>query len=116
MEEQLTNAEKLDINLVEHMISDLPLARFVEETKEDEILPELQKLIMFGWPKSRGQVPARLLGIGKTLIKARDVLFWPGMAADITEKIKKCPVCLENRPSQQSEPLKSHEIPPLALG
>ena len=112
LEEQLTNAEKLDINLVEHMISDLPLARFVEETKEDEIFPQLQKLIMFGRPKSRGQVPARLLGIGKT----RDVLFWPGMAADITEKIKKCPVCLENRSSQQSEPLKSHEIPPLALG
>ena len=32
---------------------------------------------------------------------------------DLTEKIKNCPVCLENRPSQQSEPLRSHEIPPL---
>lgn len=154
LEEELTNAEQLDINLVEHMISDPQLARFVEETNEDEILPELQKLILSGWPTSRGQVPAKLreywnyrdeltvcrglilkgqkiftpkrlrgemldklhdghLGISKTLMKARDVLFWPGMAADITEKIKKCPVCLENRPSQQSEPLKSHEIPPL---
>ena len=46
------------------------------------------------------------LGIGKTL-------FWPGMVAEIIEKIKKCPVCLENRPSQQSEPQKSQEIPPL---
>ena len=60
LEEQLTNAEQLDINLVEHMISDPQLARFVEETKEDEILPELQKLILSGWPKSRGQVPAKL--------------------------------------------------------
>ena len=32
---------------------------------------------------------------------------------DLTEKIKNCPVCLENRPSQQPEPLRSHEIPPL---
>lgn len=136
------------------MISDPQLTRFVEETKEDEILPELQEVILSGWPESRDQVSAKLqefwnyrdeltvyhglvlkgqkiftpkrlrgemleklhdghLGIGKTLIKARDVLFWPGMAAEITEKIKKCPVCLENRPSQQSEPLKSHEIPPL---
>ena len=55
------------------------------------------------------------LGINKTLMKARDVLFWPGMAAEITEKVKKCPVCLENRPCQQSEPLKSHEIPHLDI-
>lgn len=65
-------------------------------------------------------MPERLhegnLGIKKTLMKARDVFFWPGMSAKITEKtdkVKKCPVCLENRPSQQSEPLTSHEIPPL---
>ena len=45
------------------------------------------------------------LGINKTLMKARDVLFWPGMAAEITEKVKKCPMCLENRPCEQSEQL-----------
>ena len=154
MEEQLTNAEQLDINLVEHMISDQQLVRFAEETRKDEILPDLQKVILSGWPQTRSQVPAKLqefwnyrdeltvghglvlkgqkifvpktlreemlqrlheghLGINKTLMKARDVLFWPGMAVEITEKVKKCPVCLENRPCQQSEPLKSHEIPPL---
>ena len=154
LEEQLTNAEQLDINLVEHMISDMQLVRFAEETKQDEILPDLQRVILSGWPATRSQVPAKLqefwnyrdeltvghglvlkgqkifvpkplreemlerlheghLGINKTLMKARDVLFWPEMAAEITEKVKKCPVCLENRPCQQSEPLKSHEIPPL---
>ena len=46
-------------------------------------------------------------------MKARDVLFWPGMAAEITEKVKKSPVYPENRPCQQPETLKSHEIPPL---
>ena len=52
------------------------------------------------------------LGINKTIARARDVLFWPRMSVEITEKIKNCPVCLENQPSQQPEPLKSHEIPP----
>ena len=116
LEEQLTNAEQLDINLVEHMISDMQLVRFAEETKQDEILPDLQKVILSGWPETRSQVPAKLqefwnyrdeltvvhglvlksqkifvpkplreemlerlheghLGINKTLMKARDVLF-----------------------------------------
>ena len=55
------------------------------------------------------------LGIIKTIARARDVLFWPRMSVEITEKIKNCPVCLENRPSQQPEPLKSHEIPPFSV-
>ena len=29
---------------------------------------------------------------------------------DLTEKIKNCPVSLEHRPSQRSQPLRSHEI------
>ena len=53
------------------------------------------------------------LGINKTIARAREVLFWPGMTVDLTEKIKNCQVCLENRPSHQPEPLRSHEIPPL---
>ena len=57
LEEYLTNAEQLDINLVEHVISDQQLAKFVEATKEDETLSELQRIILSGWPDSRGQVP-----------------------------------------------------------
>ena len=53
LEEQLTNAEQLDINLVEHMISDQQLVRFAEETKQDEILPDLQKVILSDWPETR---------------------------------------------------------------
>ena len=154
LEEYLTNAEQLDINLVEHVISDQQLSKFVQATKEDEIPSELQRIILSGWPDSSGQVhfnaqefwnyrdelsvahglivkgqkivvPSSLrgemveklhegyLGINKTIARAREVLFWPGMTVDLTEKIKNCPVCLENRPSQQPEPLRSHEIPPL---
>ena len=55
------------------------------------------------------------LGINKTQMKAQDVLFWPGMAAEIIEMVNKCLVivCLEIRPCRQSEPLKFNEIPPL---
>ena len=55
------------------------------------------------------------LGINKTQMKAQDVLFWPGMTAEITEMVNKFPVivCLEIRPCSQSEPLTSNEIPPL---
>ena len=43
LEEQLINAEQLDINLVELMISDLHLVRIAaEETKQDKFFPDLQ--------------------------------------------------------------------------
>ena len=45
------------INLLEHVISDQQFAKFIEATKEDEILPELQQVILSAWPDSRGQVP-----------------------------------------------------------
>ena len=134
LEEQLTNAEQLDINLVEDVISDHQLARFAEGTKEDAILSDLQQVILSGWPDSKGQVPPNAqefwnyrdeltvaqglivkgqkivvpsslrgemleklheghLGINKTIARARDVLFWPRMSVEITEKIKNCPVC-----------------------
>ena len=73
-----------------------------------------QKIIV---PSSlRGEMVEKLheghLGIHKAIARAREVLFWTGMTVDLTETIKNCPVCLENRPSQQPEPLRSHEIPP----
>ena len=79
------------------------------------LIAKRQKIVV---PNSlRGEMVEGLheghLGINKTIARAREVLFWPGMTVDLTEKIKNCPVCFENRPSQQPEPLRSHEIPPL---
>ena len=86
-----------------------------EFTVAQGLIVKGQKIVV---PSSlRGEMLEKLheghLGINKTIARARDVLFWPRMSVEITEKIKNCPVCLENRPSQQPEPLKSHEIPPL---
>ena len=60
LEEQLANAEQLDINSVEHMISDPPLARFAVAKKEDVVLSELKVVILPGLPESKGQVPIKL--------------------------------------------------------
>ena len=57
LEEYLTNAEQLDINLVERVISDQQLAKVVEATREDDILSDLQQVILSGWADSRGHVP-----------------------------------------------------------
>ena len=51
-------------------------------------------------------------GMEKTKNRARDVLYWPGMDSEITDMIAKCTICLEHRnPTQQKEPMLSHEIP-----
>ena len=42
------DAEQLDINVVEHVISDQKLAQFVEATKEDDILSDLPQVILSG--------------------------------------------------------------------
>lgn len=46
--------------MLNSLISDPQLDRFAEETKRDEILPELQKVILTGWPETRSQVLSKL--------------------------------------------------------
>ena len=50
-------------------------------------------------------------GVEKTLRRARDILFWPGLTADITNLVLNCTTCLQFRNSNPKEPLQSHEIP-----
>lgn len=51
------------------------------------------------------------LGVEKCTQRAREVLFWPSMAADIKSVVLKCAVCIEHRNANQKEPMKSHNIP-----
>ena len=51
------------------------------------------------------------MGVNKCLKRARDILFWPKMSADIEEMILKCNTCLERRYENPREPLKPHSIP-----
>ena len=50
-------------------------------------------------------------GITKTLQLAREFVFWPGMTANITDKISRCSTCQSHRNNIHHEPLISHQIP-----
>ena len=51
------------------------------------------------------------LGIASCLRRARDVLFWPGMSAQVKDFISKCSTCNEYSHRQCKEPLLNHSIP-----
>lgn len=51
------------------------------------------------------------LGIDKCRRRARDILYWPGMNAQIADLVEKCSTCQEHRSAQQKEPLMPHEVP-----
>ena len=51
------------------------------------------------------------MGTQKCLQRAKDVMFWPGMAKQICDYVLSCSICLSNRNSNQKEPLTQHEIP-----
>ena len=51
------------------------------------------------------------IGIEKSKARAREVMYWPRMNAEIDDYISKCGVCLQHRNSQQKESLISHDVP-----
>ena len=51
------------------------------------------------------------LGIEKCKRRARDVLYWPGMNAQIEDVVSSCPVCAKYRRNNTKEPLLPHDTP-----
>jgi len=51
------------------------------------------------------------IGADFCLRKARDALFWLGMAKAVHDYISKCAICNEFQPQQQKEPLIPHDTP-----
>ena len=51
------------------------------------------------------------LGIEKTKQRAREILFWPSMAADIHQHVAMCSICAPKATSNPKEPLISHAVP-----
>ena len=51
------------------------------------------------------------LGTAKSKARAREVLYWPNMLADIERLIGKCEICVSLRPNQTKEPMIPHQIP-----
>jgi transposase InsO family protein len=62
-------------------------------------------------PEMIDKVHSSHMGAEKTKQRARDTLFWPGMAKDIDSKVATCQVCATTRASNPKEPLLPHEIP-----
>ena len=53
------------------------------------------------------------LGEEKTLLRAREIVFWPGISDDVRNAVKLCDVCMKYKPAQQKEPLVPHDVPSL---
>lgn len=62
-------------------------------------------------PSILRQVHNAHLGVEKCKRRARDVMFWPQMNAEIEDLISKCSICNTHRRQNQREPLQPHEIP-----
>ena len=51
------------------------------------------------------------LGIVRSKQPARDVIYWPGMNAQIEDTVSNCAICQASRREQQKEPLIASEVP-----
>ncbi|CAC5416292.1 unnamed protein product [Mytilus coruscus] len=51
------------------------------------------------------------IGIGGSLRRAKECLYWPGMHSDITQYIQSCETCKMFENKQQKETLIPHEVP-----
>ena len=51
------------------------------------------------------------LGVEKCKRRARDVLYWPGMNAQVEDEVSSCQVCAKHQNSNQREPLLPHDTP-----
>ena len=84
-----------------------------EVTLYNGILLKNQRVII---PKAmRSEILSRIhsshQGITSSIRKARDVVFWPGMTADIKEVVEKCSVCAEYQTPNSKEPMQTHKVP-----
>ena len=57
------------------------------------------------------KVHAGHLGINSSLRRAREIIFWPGMSADIRQHVERCPVCMAYSDKQPAEPLVMRDVP-----
>ncbi|XP_054279149.1 uncharacterized protein K02A2.6-like [Macrosteles quadrilineatus] len=53
------------------------------------------------------------LGVTKTQLRAKNVMYWPQMNSQISDVISKCETCILNANSNVKEPLMPHKVPKL---
>ena len=62
-------------------------------------------------PTILGMIHEGHLGIEKCKNRARAVVYWPGMSANIEEVVSRCTICAKYRTKNAKEPILQHEIP-----
>ena len=97
------------VEAVETAVTDFPVLRYYD------VVMKGPKILVPAAMRSKmlGKIHYSHIGADSYLRKARDVLFWPGMAKAIHAYISKCAICNEFRPQQQKEPLIPHDTPKL---
>ena len=56
------------------------------------------------------QIHSSHIGIGGCTRRAREILYWPRMSAEIRDFISRCTICQTYRPAQAREELKPHPL------
>lgn len=83
-----------------------------------------QGLVMYGRRivvplQERKTVVAKLhaahLGEERTLQRARQAVYWPGITADVKSHVRACSPCQKLRPSQQPQPVERDQAPTFAF-
>ena len=60
--------------------------------------------------KMLGLIHESHFGIEKSKSRARELLYWPKMGADIERTVANCKLCIKYQHNQQREPMISHDI------
>ena len=87
-----------------------------ELSVEDGLLFKKERLVV---PQSMragvlDEIHGAHMGESKSLSFARDyILIWPGMSAQVKDRVRSCGICNAFRNQQQKETLKSHDVPGL---
>ena len=62
------------------------------------------------WKDILSQIHEGHLGIERSKLRARDIVFWPDMTKQIDEMVSNCSICQELRFSNPREPMIPHKI------
>ena len=57
------------------------------------------------------QLHSSHIGIGGCIHRAREILYWPRISAEIRDFVSRCTICQMYRPAQAREELQPHELP-----
>ena len=91
--------------VMDHLDNTLVKVKDIDQwTSQDLILSALRHQVMSGWPNPDNCVDNRKM-------LARSYFWWPGLDADIEQKVKNCESCQHNAKAPSAAPLHPWEWP-----